>query len=152
MNNHIHDNAGFSNRFEYFCRNAGLIRYLFQGNAGLIFIVGYTGNYKALHTGIFIDNHSSLLFPIDGDVYQIVFDPATLHEDFPNLDLEGRDSPGKAGLSDTFAIGLLLQGESGGNTVYRANTITIQGEQVFIGDAVFDASEVYLPLVLRNSP
>jgi hypothetical protein len=89
---------------------------------------------------------------IDGDVYQIVFDPATLHEDFPNLDLEGRDSPEGAGLADTFAVGLLLRGESGGNTVYRANTITIQGEQVFIGDAVFDASEVYLPLVLRNSP
>jgi hypothetical protein len=70
-----------------------------------------------------------------GNTYQIVFDPATLHESFPNLDLIGRDE-WRAGLADTFSIGLLLRGQSGSNTIYQANTITIQGEQVFIGDAL----------------
>jgi hypothetical protein len=54
----------------------------------------------------------------------------------------------RAGLADTFAIGLLLWGQDGGSTVYRANTITIQGEQVFVGYAPPD--RVYLPLVLRD--
>ena len=66
--------------------------------------------------------------------YLITFDPAALHQDFPNLDLIGRDEH-RAGLADTFAIGLLLRGQRDGGTVYRANTITIQGEQAFIGSA-----------------
>jgi len=66
-----------------------------------------------------------------GGTYQITFDPVTLHNDFPNLDLVGRDD-GSPGLADTFAIGLLLRGQSGGSVVYRANTITLQGEEVFV--------------------
>ncbi len=70
--------------------------------------------------------------PSDGE-YRITFDPAALHEEFPNLDLTGRDD-WRAGLADTFAIGLLLRGrDAGGNLIYRANTITIQGEEVFVG-------------------
>jgi len=84
-----------------------------------------------------------------GGTYRITFDPAALHQDFPNLDLVGRDE-GRPGLSDTFAIGLLLRGQSGSATVVQANTITIQGEQVFVGDAALDLSNrTYLPLVLR---
>ena len=82
--------------------------------------------------------------------YTIVFDPVALHDDFPNLDLVGRDdySPG---LADTFAISLLLRGQRGGETVYRANTVTIQGEQVFVGEGAADVSyDLYLPLVLRS--
>ena len=86
-----------------------------------------------------------------GNTYQIVFDPATLHQDFPNLDLIGRDT-WRAGLADTFAIGLLLRGQSGSSTVYCANTITIQGEQVFIGSAPETELpfKVYLPLILKH--
>jgi hypothetical protein len=85
-----------------------------------------------------------------GNTYRITFDPVTLHDDFPNLDLVGRDEHGP-GLADTFAIGLLLRGQSGDDTVYRANTITIQGEQVFVGHAPLDLPYgVYLPLVLRD--
>ena len=85
-----------------------------------------------------------------GDTYQITFDPAALHQDFANLDLVGRDE-WRPGLADTFAIGLLLRGQGGDGPVYRANTITIQGEQVFVGDAVLDRPHsVYLPLVLRR--
>jgi hypothetical protein len=81
-------------------------------------------------------------------VYSVVFDPTALHEDFPNLDLVGRDDWGP-GLADTFVIGLLMEGKGGGRTVYRANTVTIQGEQVFIGDAPpFVLNRVYLPLIL----
>jgi hypothetical protein len=90
---------------------------------------------------------------LDGDTYQITFDPVALSADFPNLDLVGRDSY-QAGLSDTFAIGMLLRGQSGSNMVYRANTIIIQGDQVFVGNAPFDLPEkpnkIYLPLVLRS--
>jgi len=74
-----------------------------------------------------------------------------LHEDFPNLDLTGRDE-WRAGLADTIAIGLLLQSRSGGSTIYRANTITIQGDQVFIGDDPPPdlPKKTYLPVILRN--
>jgi hypothetical protein len=83
-------------------------------------------------------------------VYAVVFDPVSLHDNFPNLDLVGRDEH-SPGLADTFAIGLLLHGERGGETVYRANTVTIQGEQVFVGDAPLDLPYgVYLPLILRG--
>ena len=86
-----------------------------------------------------------------GDTYQIVFDPVALHQDFPNLDLVGRDD-WRAGLADAFAIGLLLSGQNGSNTVYRANTITIQGDQVFVGNGTDEqiAFPTYLPVVLRS--
>jgi hypothetical protein len=87
---------------------------------------------------------------ISGDTYRVVFDPVALHEDFPNLDLVGRDDR-LPGLADTFAIGLLLRGQREGHAVYRANTVTIQGEQVFIEDAPLDLPYgVYLPLILRG--
>ena len=85
-----------------------------------------------------------------GGTYQITFDPVTLYNDFPNLDLVGRDD-GSPGLADTFAIGLLLRGQSGGSVDYRANTITVQGEQVFVREALPDLSNrVYLPLILKG--
>jgi hypothetical protein len=88
---------------------------------------------------------------VSGEIYQIVFDPATLSQTFPNLDLVGRDE-WRPGLADTFAIGLLLQGQSGAGTVYRANTVTIQGEQVFVGQAqAWRPHGVYLPLILKGN-
>jgi len=85
-----------------------------------------------------------------GGTYQITFDPDALHEDFPNLDLAGRDDH-SPGLADTFAIGLLLRGQREGETVYRANAVTLQGERVFVGDAPGEVVyAVYLPLILRD--
>jgi hypothetical protein len=82
------------------------------------------------------------------NIYSVLFDAAALHEEFPNLDLVGRDDWGP-GLADTFTIGLLMEGRDGDTLVYRANTVTIQGEQVFIGDAPpFLLNRVYLPLIL----
>ena len=68
----------------------------------------------------------------------------------------GRDGYGP-GLADTFAIGLLLRGQrqaftaaTGDNTVHMANTLTIQGDQVFVGHAPpVLPHDVYLPKVLR---
>ncbi|MBM4464662.1 MAG: VCBS repeat-containing protein [Chloroflexi bacterium] len=87
---------------------------------------------------------------VSGNTYTVVFDPVALNADFPNLDLMGRDDR-LPGLADTFTIGLLLQGQSQGNVVYRANAITIQGEQVFIGGTLLDLSNrVYLPAILKG--
>jgi hypothetical protein len=83
-------------------------------------------------------------------VYTIVFDPVSLHEEFPNLDLVGRDDY-LPGLADTFSVGLLLQGEHAGEAVYLANTVTIQGDHVFVEDApARPLYGVYLPLILRR--
>jgi len=82
--------------------------------------------------------------------YEIIFDPVALHEDFLNLDLTARDD-WKPGLSDTFAIGLLLRAQRGDETLYRANTVTIQGQQVFVGDAPLDLPyDIYAPLLLKG--
>lgn len=70
----------------------------------------------------------------NGDTYRITFDPTTLQQEFPNLDLIGRDDPMEAGLADTFTLNLLLQAQSETGLVYFANTITIQGNQVFVGE------------------
>jgi hypothetical protein len=90
---------------------------------------------------------------ISGNTWRIVFDPVALHDDYPNLDLVGRDDH-EPGLADTFSLGLLLRGEgAGGVPVYRANTVTIQGEEVFVGDAPSPPvvrSPIYLPLVLKG--
>jgi hypothetical protein len=87
---------------------------------------------------------------INGNTYQLTFDPVALQQEFPNLDLLGRDSH-KAGLSDTFAIALLLQAQRGGSTIYHANTITIQGQQLFIGDATPRLlRDVFVPLALKG--
>jgi hypothetical protein len=66
--------------------------------------------------------------------FQIKFNPVSLQQEFPNLDLVGRDNPGEAGLADTVAIGLLLEGQSATGPVYLANTITLQGNQVYVGE------------------
>jgi len=68
--------------------------------------------------------------------YQFVFDPVTLNKDSPNLDLLSRQAF-RAGLSDTFAIGLLLKGREGENSVYYANSIIIEGDRVFVGKGPF---------------
>jgi hypothetical protein len=85
-----------------------------------------------------------------GGRYQIVFDPVALNRDFPNLDLVGRESIEDAGLADTFSIGLLLCGQSGGEPVYRANAITIQGAEVFVDSPASGPSTIYLPVLLRS--
>ncbi len=109
---------------------------------------GATVDYTLSMPGFILAHGQATL---QGDTYEVVFDPVALSADFPNLDLVGRDAPDRPGLADTFSIGLLLRGQSAEGAVYRANTLTIQGEQVFVGDAPAPApGGVYLPLVLRD--
>ena len=72
-----------------------------------------------------------------GGTYTLDFDAVTLQKTFPNLDLYGRDER-RAGLSDTVSIALLLAGEKGGATVYRANTVTLQGQRAYVGPEAAD--------------
>jgi hypothetical protein len=90
-----------------------------------------TVDYTITMPGYILEHGQATLS--DGS-YRITFDPFALQDDFPNLDLIGRDMPGKAGLSDTFAIRLLLEGQSQAGFIYYANTITLQGNQVFVGE------------------
>jgi hypothetical protein len=84
-----------------------------------------------------------------GASYEIIFNPVRLNGGFPNLDLVQREG-WRPGLSDTISIGLLLRAMRGDRPVYRANTITIQGMQVFVGDAPLDLPyDVYMPVALR---
>jgi hypothetical protein len=84
---------------------------------------------------------------VQGNTFEFAFDPVALHQDFPNLDLMSRDGHWGPGLSDTFVIGVLLQGQRGGEDVYRATTITIQGERVYVGEGRI---QIYLPLVVKG--
>jgi hypothetical protein len=89
---------------------------------------------------------------IDDGFYSLAFDPVALHQDFPNLDLIGRDSPYQPGLADTISIDLYLQAQRpDGAFEYRANNVTLQGDQVFIGDAPpLDLIELVLPLIQKG--
>ncbi len=59
------------------------------------------------------------------------YDPETLRETFPNIDLRRRQgwSPG---LSDEVFISFIVSGNDGGQKVYRANVVTLHGEQVLL--------------------
>ena len=70
--------------------------------------------------------------PLEGGWYSVIYDPVALSNDFPNLDLAGNDRMG-AGLADTVSISLLFEGETESGTIRRANTVSIQGERVFVG-------------------
>ena len=130
----------------------------FMSFDGLVEPIAVTGSVPAGLTGMAVDYTISIpgyileqgqVLP-SGGTYQVVYDPVALHEDFPNLDLTDRDD-GDPGLADTVSIGLLLRGTGSGGVVYRANTVTLQGEQVFVGDAgVEPPRSIYLPLVLRS--
>lgn len=88
---------------------------------------------------------------VKGNSFEFSFDPQALQQDFPNLDLMSRDGHGGPGLADTIAIGILLQGRHGGQEVYRATTITIQGEQVHVQEGETAAEiKIHLPLVLKG--
>ena len=110
-------------------------------------LTGVTVDYTVSMPGFILDRGQ--VTP-GGDTYQIIFDPVALHADFPTLDLLGRDA-WLPGLADAFSIGLLLRGHpvtGDDNTIYMANTLTIQGDQVLVVDAPPRVlHDVYLPFV-----
>jgi hypothetical protein len=84
---------------------------------------------------------------VSGGTFSFTYDPVTLTQDFPNLDLIGRDKFG-AGLADTISIGLLLQGDDGPSKAYQAATVTLQGEEVFVLIGEYRHS-AYLPVLMN---
>jgi hypothetical protein len=73
------------------------------------------------------------LAEVVGGQFEVRYDPVTLHTRFPNIDLFGRDDP-SPGVVDTVSIAVLLKGSRGGEEVFLANTVTLQGQQVSIGN------------------
>ena len=104
-----------------------------------------------------------------GKAFLITYDPETLQETFPNIDLRQPQS-WAPGLSDEVFVSFVISGSEDGNPVHRANVLTLHGEQLlFEGygqpqvsptptaisrdgqqhqiDAGSDIHAVYLPLV-----
>ena len=65
------------------------------------------------------------------EMLEIVYDPARLHEDFPNIDLLARAGV-EPGLSDEVFISVMLTGtDASGQRVYAAKVITLVGEDIY---------------------
>ena len=65
------------------------------------------------------------------EVLEVVYDPARLQEDFPNIDLRERGE-GEPGLSDEVFISVLLSGtDASGQRVHAAKIITLVGEDIY---------------------
>jgi len=82
-----------------------------------------------------------------GNTFTVTYDPVTLHNDFPNIDLTAPEES-RSGLSDEILITLFLVNDEGS---YRANTITLFGEEVLVGHAPSFRCNIYLPVILRDS-
>lgn len=112
---------------------------------------GLTGaaiDYTITMPGFILEHGQATLA---GATYTITFDPVALAQDFPNLDLVGRDEYGRAGLADTFAITMLLRAQDGATPVIRANGVTLQGDRVYVDAGALGLPHaIFLPLLLRG--
>ncbi len=101
--------------------------------------------YDIRMPGFLLESGSAV---VTGDQFSFNFDPTTLANDFPNLDLVSRED-WTAGLSDTFSITVFLEGtDSDGSTAQRVGVITIQGDRVYV-DTLRVFPRVHLPLISR---
>ena len=50
LDDHVHHDPGFGDGRKYFRGDSGLVRYLLQRDAGLVFIVGDARDHQAFHT------------------------------------------------------------------------------------------------------
>ncbi|MBS1251670.1 MAG: hypothetical protein MAG451_00703 [Anaerolineales bacterium] len=64
-----------------------------------------------------------------GKAFVITYDAETLRDTFPNIDLRQPQS-WAPGLSDEVFINFVISGNKGGNPRYRANALTLHGEQL----------------------
>jgi hypothetical protein len=78
--------------------------------------------------------------------FALAYDPVGLREDFPNIDLVAPEE-WRPSLSDEVLISLLLNDGTG---AYRANTVTLLGEEVFVGRDPVPTFSIYLPVILRG--
>jgi hypothetical protein len=83
-----------------------------------------------------------------GSMFSITYDPLTLHQDFPNLDLMAKDA-NQPGLADPVLITFLLSGEQGGQDVHLAGAVFLNGEEVQIPEGAL-GHLIYLPTILRD--
>jgi hypothetical protein len=81
-----------------------------------------------------------------GGTFTVAYDPVTLHNDFPNIDLAAPEE-WRPGLSDEVLITLFL---ADGDGAFRANTVTLFGEEVFVGHDPSLRFPIYLPAILRD--
>ena len=64
--------------------------------------------------------------------FEVIYDPARLHEEFPNIDLRSRGRDDIPGLSDEVFISVLLSGtDASGQRVHAAKVITLVGEDIY---------------------
>jgi hypothetical protein len=105
-----------------------------------------TGTFTAIMSGYILEEGE---LTIEGDTFSYTFDPLSLHQDFPNLDVV--EPEGSAALADTFTFSFLLSGQDGnGQTRHRARTVTLQGQRLMaLSLESQPGHQVYLPLVLR---
>jgi hypothetical protein len=81
-----------------------------------------------------------------GNTFTVTYDPATLSNDFSNIDLTAAEES-RPGLTDEILITLFLVNDEGS---YRANTVTLFGEEVFVGHDTLLRFRIYLPVILKN--
>jgi hypothetical protein len=81
-----------------------------------------------------------------GGAFTVAYDPVALHTDFPNIDLTAPEE-WRPGLSDEVLITLFLADGAGS---YRANTVTLLGEEVFVGGDASLGLRVYLPVIVKG--
>jgi len=81
--------------------------------------------------------------PDTAGAFTVTYDAETLHESFSMLSLTAREGRWE-GLADEVAINLLALGSG----QLLANTVTLIGEEVFVGGG--PVQSIYLPVVLKN--
>ena len=82
-------------------------------------------HFTTVMPGFLLEQGTISASPSTGLVYS--YDAPRLHEDFPNLDLH--DNNNRTG-ADTIVMRFLLSGNRGGERVYQARQVVLQGEEL----------------------
>jgi hypothetical protein len=107
--------------------------------------LGTTAVYYTIHDKGIVMGQGSIIPDANG-VFTFSYDAKTLHDSFPMLSLTARETL-REGLADEVAINFLAVGNF---TEPQGNTITLIGEEVFIGrDGV---PWIYLPVTRKGMP
>ncbi len=89
---------------------------------------GGTGDLTVSMPGFLLEHRTLAL---DGPVFGAAYDPVSLAQTFPNLDLVGRE-PGRPGLADTVRITML----AGGGSRFQAGSILLRGEEIILPQTI----------------
>jgi hypothetical protein len=98
-------------------------------------------NYTMRMPGFILDQGT--LNPI-GNSFTIVYDPLTLHQAYPNIDLKAKGA-NRVGLTDPVWVSFSLSGNQGGIPVDQIGVVFIDGEEVFVRSGEIP-SYIFLPL------